>query len=155
MCPISVQLVFTYFGIGNWETLNLNPPWIITQDLSTELLSMLTLNDLHEQSKMHWWRMYVHLVPQAESCFKTSTRHEVLNKLKKKKKISLHFAYFHLPLISSKTPKDCLRQFSQTELLTGSNRCQCSQCKCNRDHEKTLEILKLPPILVIHLKRSA
>uniref|UniRef100_A0A8C4Q047 Ubiquitin carboxyl-terminal hydrolase n=1 Tax=Eptatretus burgeri TaxID=7764 RepID=A0A8C4Q047_EPTBU len=75
---------------------------------------------------------------------------------KKKSHTFEAFACLSLPIPSGNnkyTLEDCLRQFSQTELLTGSNRCQCSQCKCNRDHEKTLEIWKLPPILVIHLKR--
>uniref|UniRef100_UPI00358DDFF4 ubiquitin carboxyl-terminal hydrolase 8-like isoform X2 n=1 Tax=Myxine glutinosa TaxID=7769 RepID=UPI00358DDFF4 len=75
---------------------------------------------------------------------------------KKKSHTFEAFACLSLPIPSGNnkyTLEDCLRQFSQTELLTGSNRCQCSKCKCNRDHEKTLEIWKLPPILVIHLKR--
>ncbi|XP_032906123.1 ubiquitin carboxyl-terminal hydrolase 8 isoform X1 [Amblyraja radiata] len=65
------------------------------------------------------------------------------------------FMYLSLPLPSSSkcSLQDCLKSFSKEEKLTDNNRFHCSNCKAHRDSTKKLEIWKLPPILLVHLKR--
>ncbi|XP_058854633.1 ubiquitin carboxyl-terminal hydrolase 8-like isoform X1 [Acipenser ruthenus] len=65
------------------------------------------------------------------------------------------FMYLSLPLASSNkcTLQDCLKLFSKEEKLTDNNRFFCSHCKAHRDSTKKIEIWKLPPILLVHLKR--
>nr|XP_023672879.1 ubiquitin carboxyl-terminal hydrolase 8-like isoform X2 [Paramormyrops kingsleyae]XP_023672880.1 ubiquitin carboxyl-terminal hydrolase 8-like isoform X2 [Paramormyrops kingsleyae] len=65
------------------------------------------------------------------------------------------FMYLSLPLASTNrcTLQDCLKLFSKEEKLTDSNRVLCRQCKVHRDATKKLEIWKVPPILLVHLKR--
>ncbi|MBN3287879.1 UBP8 hydrolase, partial [Polyodon spathula] len=65
------------------------------------------------------------------------------------------FMYLSLPLASSNkcTLQDCLKLFSKEEKLTDNNRFFCSHCKTHRDSTKKIEIWKLPPILLVHLKR--
>uniref|UniRef100_A0A8C5HL02 ubiquitinyl hydrolase 1 n=1 Tax=Gouania willdenowi TaxID=441366 RepID=A0A8C5HL02_GOUWI len=50
---------------------------------------------------------------------------------------------------------DCLRLFSKEERLTDNNKVFCRHCKAHRDSTKKLEIWKVPPIVLVHLKRSA
>ncbi len=50
--------------------------------------------------------------------------------------------------------QDCLRLFSKEEKLTDNNKVFCRHCKAHRDSTKKLEIWKVPPILLVHLKRS-
>ncbi|XP_073160133.1 ubiquitin carboxyl-terminal hydrolase 8 isoform X5 [Lepidochelys kempii] len=65
------------------------------------------------------------------------------------------FMYLSLPLASTSkcTLQECLRLFSKEEKLTDNNRFYCSHCKTRRDSLKKLEIWKLPPVLLVHLKR--
>ncbi|XP_052387218.1 ubiquitin carboxyl-terminal hydrolase 8-like [Carassius gibelio] len=49
--------------------------------------------------------------------------------------------------------QDCLKLFSKEERLTDSNRFYCRRCKTHRDAIKKMQIWKLPPILLVHLKR--
>uniref|UniRef100_H3BG05 Ubiquitin carboxyl-terminal hydrolase 8 n=1 Tax=Latimeria chalumnae TaxID=7897 RepID=H3BG05_LATCH len=65
------------------------------------------------------------------------------------------FMYLSLPLASTSkcTLQDCLRLFSKEEKLTDNNRFYCGHCKTQRDSLKKIEIWKLPPILLVHLKR--
>ncbi|KAM9064264.1 ubiquitin carboxyl-terminal hydrolase 8 [Sarcophilus harrisii] len=65
------------------------------------------------------------------------------------------FMYLSLPLASTSkcTLQDCLRLFSKEEKLTDNNRFYCSHCKTRRDSMKKIEIWKLPPVLLVHLKR--
>ncbi|XP_007066880.1 ubiquitin carboxyl-terminal hydrolase 8 isoform X1 [Chelonia mydas] len=65
------------------------------------------------------------------------------------------FMYLSLPLAptSKCTLQECLRLFSKEEKLTDNNRFYCSHCKTRRDSLKKLEIWKLPPVLLVHLKR--
>uniref|UniRef100_A0A4W3K3W5 ubiquitinyl hydrolase 1 n=1 Tax=Callorhinchus milii TaxID=7868 RepID=A0A4W3K3W5_CALMI len=65
------------------------------------------------------------------------------------------FMYLSLSLGTSNkcSLQDCVRMFSKEEKLTDDNRFHCSHCKTHRDATKKLEIWKLPPILLIHLKR--
>lgn len=50
--------------------------------------------------------------------------------------------------------QDCLRLFSKEEKLTDNNKVFCRHCKAHRDSTKKLEIWKVPPIVLVHLKRS-
>ncbi|XP_019520334.1 PREDICTED: ubiquitin carboxyl-terminal hydrolase 8 isoform X1 [Hipposideros armiger] len=65
------------------------------------------------------------------------------------------FMYLSLPLASTSkcTLQDCLRLFSKEEKLTDNNRFYCSHCRARRDSLKKIEIWKLPPMLLVHLKR--
>ncbi|KAM3925309.1 ubiquitin carboxyl-terminal hydrolase 8 [Leptodactylus fuscus] len=65
------------------------------------------------------------------------------------------FMYLSLPLPSSSkcSLQDCLKSFSKEEKLTDNNRFFCSNCKTRRDSMKKIEIWKLPPVLLVHLKR--
>jgi ubiquitin C-terminal hydrolase len=47
----------------------------------------------------------------------------------------------------------CLKAFSQEEMLSGNDQWYCNKCKEHRDIHKKLEIYKIPPILMIQLKR--
>lgn len=49
--------------------------------------------------------------------------------------------------------QDCLRLFSKEEKLTDNNKVFCRHCKAHRDSTKKLEIWKVPPIVLVHLKR--
>lgn len=50
------------------------------------------------------------------------------------------------------TLQDCLFELGKTEILEGPVY-YCSQCKCKRQASKTLKIWKLPPVLIVYLKR--
>uniref|UniRef100_A0A1W7RBY0 Ubiquitin carboxyl-terminal hydrolase 8 n=1 Tax=Agkistrodon contortrix contortrix TaxID=8713 RepID=A0A1W7RBY0_AGKCO len=65
------------------------------------------------------------------------------------------FMYLSLPLASTSkcSLQECLRLFSKEEKLTDNNRFYCSHCKTRRDSLKKIEIWKLPPVLLVHLKR--
>uniref|UniRef100_A0A4W6CGY2 Ubiquitin carboxyl-terminal hydrolase 8 n=1 Tax=Lates calcarifer TaxID=8187 RepID=A0A4W6CGY2_LATCA len=65
------------------------------------------------------------------------------------------FMYLSLPLASTSkcSLQDCLRLFSKEERLTDNNKVFCRHCKAHRDSSKKLEIWKVPPILLVHLKR--
>uniref|UniRef100_A0A803T7F2 Ubiquitin carboxyl-terminal hydrolase n=1 Tax=Anolis carolinensis TaxID=28377 RepID=A0A803T7F2_ANOCA len=65
------------------------------------------------------------------------------------------FMYLSLPLASTSkcTLQECFRLFSKEEKLTDNNRFYCSHCKTRRDSLKKIEIWKLPPVLLVHLKR--
>uniref|UniRef100_A0A8C1GU40 ubiquitinyl hydrolase 1 n=1 Tax=Cyprinus carpio TaxID=7962 RepID=A0A8C1GU40_CYPCA len=65
------------------------------------------------------------------------------------------FMYLTLEMTSSSkcSLQDCLKLFSKEERLTDSNRFYCSHCKTHRDAIKKMQIWKVPPILLVHLKR--
>ncbi|CAL8243263.1 unnamed protein product [Lota lota] len=65
------------------------------------------------------------------------------------------FMYLSLPLASTSkcSLQDCLRLFSKEERLTDNNKVFCRHCKAHRDSTKKLEIWKVPPIVLVHLKR--
>jgi ubiquitin C-terminal hydrolase len=48
---------------------------------------------------------------------------------------------------------DCLKEFRVTETLDDDNKWYCSNCKDHVQANKTLEVYRTPPILVITLKR--
>ena len=47
----------------------------------------------------------------------------------------------------------CLEAFTQEEELGEDNKIYCASCKTNQSVTKKLQIWRLPPILIIHLKR--
>ena len=51
------------------------------------------------------------------------------------------------------TVLDCLRTFTEQEVLDGENCWKCPKCKKYRRASKRLSIFRLPKILVVHLKR--
>ncbi|XP_051580072.1 ubiquitin carboxyl-terminal hydrolase 8-like [Myxocyprinus asiaticus] len=65
------------------------------------------------------------------------------------------FMYLTLEMTSSSkcSLQDCLKLFSKEERLTDSNRFYCRHCKTHRDAIKKMQIWKVPPILLVHLKR--
>ncbi|KAJ7994594.1 hypothetical protein DPEC_G00251090 [Dallia pectoralis] len=65
------------------------------------------------------------------------------------------FMYLSLPLASSNkcSLQDCLKSFSKEEKLCENNKVFCRHCKALRDSTKKLEIWKVPPIVLVHLKR--
>uniref|UniRef100_A0A673XFX0 ubiquitinyl hydrolase 1 n=1 Tax=Salmo trutta TaxID=8032 RepID=A0A673XFX0_SALTR len=65
------------------------------------------------------------------------------------------FMYLTLPLASTNkcSLQDCLKLFSKEEKLTDQNKVFCRHCKALRDSIKKLEIWKVPPIILVHLKR--
>ncbi|KAJ3116912.1 ubiquitin-specific protease doa4 [Physocladia obscura] len=48
---------------------------------------------------------------------------------------------------------ECIDKFVEVEILDGEDAWTCSRCKTKRRTRKTMTIAKLPPILLIHLKR--
>lgn len=65
------------------------------------------------------------------------------------------FMYLTLEMTASSkcSLQDCLKLFHKEERLTDSNRFYCRHCKTHRDAIKKMQIWKLPPILLVHLKR--
>ncbi|XP_048025458.1 ubiquitin carboxyl-terminal hydrolase 8 isoform X1 [Megalobrama amblycephala] len=65
------------------------------------------------------------------------------------------FMYLTLEMTASSkcSLQDCLKLFSKEERLTDSNRFYCRHCKTHRDAIKKMQIWKVPPILLVHLKR--
>jgi ubiquitin C-terminal hydrolase len=67
------------------------------------------------------------------------------------------FMYLSLPLHADArgrfTLDSCLEAFTQVEELTGDERWFCSKCDAFRDATKKLDLWKVPPVLIVHLKR--
>ncbi|OAX40329.1 cysteine proteinase [Rhizopogon vinicolor AM-OR11-026] len=79
------------------------------------------------------------------TCHKTSTTYN-------------SFMYLSLPMPSLKGPsktslQSCLDAFVKEEVLAGSEAWHCPHCKTLRRATKQLSLSRLPPILLIHLKR--
>ena len=49
--------------------------------------------------------------------------------------------------------ESCLEEFTAQETLTDDERWYCGKCKDFRDATKKIDLWKLPPVLIIHLKR--
>lgn len=47
----------------------------------------------------------------------------------------------------------CLDLFLQAEKMSGESKWKCPQCKKYQEASKRIEIWRLPPVLIIHLKR--
>ena len=65
---------------------------------------------------------------------------------------TFQFLTLSLPTRSC-TLDELIRDFSKEEKLTGDNKWKCPKCKVLRNAVRTIEIWKLPPVLIIHLKR--
>lgn len=66
------------------------------------------------------------------------------------------FSNLTLPLPSHKnrcTLQDCLNLFTEPEKMTGDDKWFCPKCQQRREVSKTIQIWRLPAILVVHLKR--
>merc|ERR1711920_694421 len=66
--------------------------------------------------------------------------------------------YLSLPVVNKAgTPLaslgECIRAFTEPEKLCGGNQWYCPQCKTHVDAEHIMRLWKLPPILLVHLKR--
>ncbi|KAH3669407.1 hypothetical protein OGAPHI_001528 [Ogataea philodendri] len=73
-------------------------------------------------------------------CEKTSTRDEM-------------FLDLSIDLQQDTSITHCLKMFSQSEMLTGSNKFYCDDCHSLQEAAKTIRLKKLPKILALHLKR--
>lgn len=51
------------------------------------------------------------------------------------------------------TIDDCFRQFMTPEKLSNQNGWFCSRCKMHKQAVKKFQVFKVPPILIINLKR--
>ncbi|CAM9846880.1 unnamed protein product [Ectocarpus fasciculatus] len=49
----------------------------------------------------------------------------------------------------------CIRMFCEEEVLDGDNAWYCSKCKKHQRATKKLDLWKVPPVLIVHLKRFA
>jgi ubiquitin carboxyl-terminal hydrolase 8 len=47
----------------------------------------------------------------------------------------------------------CLRSFTSTELVSGDDCWFCPQCQQRREATKTMQLWRMPPILLVQLKR--
>lgn len=79
------------------------------------------------------------------TCHKTSTTYN-------------SFMYLSLPMPSVRGPskislQSCLDAFVKEEVLAGTEAWHCPHCKTLRNATKQLSLSRLPPILLIHLKR--
>ena len=65
------------------------------------------------------------------------------------------FLFLSVPIPSGRysSLKDCLVEFTKEEKLGGSERWTCPKCSVPMEALKKLDIWKVPPILIIHLKR--
>ncbi|RNA25626.1 ubiquitin carboxyl-terminal hydrolase 8 isoform X2 [Brachionus plicatilis] len=64
------------------------------------------------------------------------------------------FMYLTLPIFTSKCNlHECLDLFLRSENMSGESKWKCPNCKQYRDATKKIDIWKLPPLLIIHLKR--
>jgi len=66
------------------------------------------------------------------------------------------YLHMSLPVHSRmRTLKDALHEFLAEELLSGNEQWHCPRCKRRVNASKKIDIWKLPPVLVVHLKRFA
>lgn len=64
------------------------------------------------------------------------------------------FLYLSLPVAATMTKVgDAVSKYLEEELLTGDEQWKCPRCKCKVDCRKRIDLWKLPPVLVLHLKR--
>merc|ERR1712224_165175 len=68
------------------------------------------------------------------------------------------FMYLSLPVVDAKgepltTLQSCFREFSREECLSGAEQWYCPNCRRHVDAGKALMLWKVPPVLVLHLKR--
>lgn len=66
------------------------------------------------------------------------------------------FLYLSLPVTQEMTSlTEALKAYLEEETLTADERWHCEKCKVKVDARKKIDLWKLPPILVLHLKRFA
>jgi ubiquitin C-terminal hydrolase len=58
-----------------------------------------------------------------------------------------------IPSNSDVSLDDCLMEFIKDETLDGTNKYFCDKCKIQTDAIKNMKLFKLPPIIIIQLKR--
>ena len=65
------------------------------------------------------------------------------------------FMHLSLPIPRSSKPNlmECFKEFAKPELLSHDNEWECPRCQVKVEAIKKCEIWKLPPILIVHLKR--
>jgi len=64
------------------------------------------------------------------------------------------YLYMSLPVNDGmRSLEDALQLFLAEEMLSGDEQWRCNRCKQRVDARKKIDIWKLPPVLVIHLKR--
>lgn len=54
---------------------------------------------------------------------------------------------------ASCTIQDCLREFTEPEVLSGDDAFYCGKCKAHNPCDKLLQLYRCPEVLVLHLKR--
>ncbi|CDK25620.1 unnamed protein product [Kuraishia capsulata CBS 1993] len=74
------------------------------------------------------------------SCENVSTRDE-------------KFLDLSIDLQQNSSITNCLKMFSQSEMLNESNKFYCEKCHSLQEAAKTIKLKKLPQVLVLHLKR--
>lgn len=72
------------------------------------------------------------------------------NNISTSKETFLHLSVDVVPNVSL---TDSLRKYCGVEHLNGSNQFFCQKCNSLQDAEKSIRISKLPPLLIIHIKR--
>ncbi len=66
------------------------------------------------------------------------------------------FMYLSLPVPHGKKAvvlQELIDEFVKTEVLSGADAWNCPRCKVPRKASKSLSIARLPPVLLVHLKR--
>lgn len=64
------------------------------------------------------------------------------------------FLYLSLPVTWKMSRiTHAITKYLEEEVLTGDERWFCTRCKCKVDARKKIDLWKLPPVLVLHLKR--
>ncbi|KJE90982.1 Usp8 protein, variant 2 [Capsaspora owczarzaki ATCC 30864] len=66
------------------------------------------------------------------------------------------FMFLSLPIPLDKTHPtlaDCIELFTRSERIDGENQWFCERCRQHRSAVKSLQLWKLPPVLLIHFKR--
>jgi ubiquitin C-terminal hydrolase len=68
------------------------------------------------------------------------------------------FMYLSVPVVDKNGMPltdlgSCIRAFTQPDKLSGQNQWYCSRCRAHVDAVQRLSLWKLPPILLVHLKR--
>ncbi|ODV96427.1 hypothetical protein PACTADRAFT_49778 [Pachysolen tannophilus NRRL Y-2460] len=63
------------------------------------------------------------------------------------------FLDLSIDLLPNSSVTNCLKQFSQSEMLQEQNKFYCDSCHSLQEAEKTIKLKKLPKILALHLKR--
>ncbi len=67
------------------------------------------------------------------------------------------FMYLSVPIPKTKSGnpslQDCIREFTKEETLDGPEKWNCPKCKSPQKAIKKFDIWKVPPLLIVHIKR--